>query len=63
MQNNYYQRESGMLESSQPCALDSMPLITEDPLHLEIWGRVKQGGTFSIEFIEHVDKLIRASDA
>lgn len=63
MQNNYYQRESGMLESSQSGALDSMPFITEDPLHLEIWGRAKQGGTFSKEFIEHVDKLISASDA
>lgn len=59
MENNYYQRKVGMLEDSQSGALDSMPMLTENDLHREMWEDFKKLDLFSIDFRQHVESLIQ----
>ena len=61
MQNNYYQRKAGTLAEGQEGALDSMPLITQNPYYRARWEVVKSMGIFSKEFVEHVDKVIEST--
>jgi hypothetical protein len=60
MENNHYQRKVGMLEDSQSGALDSMPILTENDLHREMWEDFTQLDLFSVDFRHHVESLIQA---
>lgn len=59
-QNNFYQRQVGILDKNQSGALDEMPLITKSDFYMGRWAAAKRqtGASFSPEFIAHVDGLI-----
>jgi hypothetical protein len=59
MQNNYYQRSVGSLEASQSGALDKLPLLMVTPLYVEIWQSARDSGSYSDEFVQHVDEVVR----
>ena len=63
MENNYYQRQKGVLDEEQSGALDSMPLVTDNDVHRKIWAQMNQRDLFSDGFVQHVNELIRSKGA
>lgn len=61
-QDSFYQRKIGTLDSEQAGALDSFPMLKAVPIYMELW-KVLRVGTFSDEFIEHVDSVLEQMDS